>query len=509
MLLKLGNDFFEAKKGRLVPITADTKKLINAHILMLGSSGVGKSYTIRDLIAQGAAQSLPRAGGSDSVGVRFHVMDVHGDLRAANASEVIFSRQVPYGLNPLRVNPDFHFGGPETCIENFIRTVNLASQTRLGDKQESYITKLLLDVYHDFGFYESDASTWSINELDVRAVSSGSDNRIYLEVPFPEKDAASALGARFDGTKRLWYIQAERYKGDITKWKPAFKARRYPTLDDVIEYAERIYDQRLLGSDQRAVRALDAVHKKAQAWTRKLLQAVKLERYESMQAEMESDLEEARKEAIETHTQYVNSVRTGHEFDNFKKYPSTETLQSVINRLGNLKSTGLFKNSPPPFDDKLPVWRYNLKAYSAEGKKMMVFFLMQEIFDRAVQRGEQEDVVEIVILDELGVYTSAADNEGGAGIIGVIAREARKFGLALWAATQTPDNVPISLISSVGTKIILGLDEGFWDAAVRKLRIEMRLLDWIQPKRTIAVQMKEAGANKNRWWWVQLLGKED
>lgn len=134
---------------------------------------------------------------------------------------------------------------------------------------------------------------------------------------------------------------------------------------------------------------------------------------------------------------------------------------------------------------------------------MMVLFLLQDIFYRAVQRGEQSDVVEVVVLDELSTYTSSQD-ENGDGIIGIIARQARKFGLALWAADQSPANVPESLTSSVGTKIMLGLDEMYWTSAVTKLRIETKLLNWIQPQHTMAAQLKERGNTKSRWWWVQL-----
>jgi len=495
MLLTLGKDYFSSKNGGNALIQLDTAKLINGHLFIVGSSGVGKSHTIRKLIAEGSLQGKK---------VRFHVFDVHGDLAIPGASVVLFSEQAPHGLNPLRVNPDPDFGGVRKCIQNFIRTINQASTTALGVKQESVIRNLLLDVYRDFGFLQDDSSTWGINAYQGRLVSGGADNRLYLDVSISDKDRAKALGARWDPEKRLWWIHTEKYQGAITEWKPVFKGRTYPTLADVTAYAKRLHEERFLGSDQKAVRALGYLNKTAQSYQRKLLDNAKQHRYEGIDAEASDELNKAKERAIEAYSAYAVAVQTGFELENLLKYDSADVLKSVLDRLNNLNATGLFKDVPPPFDESVAVWRYKLDPLSTEEKKMLVFFMLQNIFANAVQRGEQSDVVEVVVLDEMGVYSGSQDDEGGEGIIGVISREARKFGLALWAANQSTANVPESLISSVATKIILGLDERYWKSAVDKLRIDTKLLDWVKPQSSIAVQMKEKGALKNRWWWVTL-----
>jgi hypothetical protein len=472
----------------------DTSKLINGHTLIIGSSGVGKSHTFRRMILEGN-KSAPK--------VRFHVFDVHGDLEVPGASVVQFSEQATFGLNPLRVNPSTIFGGVRKCIQAFIRTINQASTTALGVKQESVLRNLLLDVYRDFGFDEEDSSTWSLNALESRLISGGADNRLYLQVPLSDKDQVKSFGARWDGDQRLWWIHTHKYTGGITNWKPAFKERAYPTIADVTNYARRIYEERFLGSDQKAVRALGHLNKVARSMQKRALDSVKLRKLDIYDEDGETALEQAGQKVIDAVTEYVSSVRTGFELESLLKYESAEVLKSVLDRLHNLKATGIFKSAPPPFDPNAAVWRYKLNALSMEEKKMMVLFLMQDLFYQAVQQGEQTDVVATLVLDELSTYTSSQD-ESGDGIIGIVAREARKFGLALWAANQSPQNVPDSLTSSVGTKIVLGLDEMYWNSAVNKLRIETKMLGWIQPHHTMAVQLKEKGATKNRWWWVQL-----
>jgi hypothetical protein len=498
MQIKLGQNYFDAKSGKNSPVYWDSQKLINGHLLIVGSSGVGKSHTIRKMIRRALAVQ-------GATKVRFHVFDVHGDLEIPGASVVQFSESAPFGLNPLRVNDDPDFGGVRKCIQTFLRTVNQASVTALGVKQEAVIRNLLTDVYREFGFDIEDPRTWGLNAAQARLAGGGTDNRIYLEVPIAEKDEAKAFGARWDGDRKLWWIHTEKYDGGITKWKPAYKPRTYPTVKDVADYARRVHQERFLGSDQKAVLALGHLNKKAQAFQRKLLAAVRVQNLSGADAETKEMLEDARAAAIEAFTEYAESVQTGLELDSLIKYDSPDVLKSVVDRLNNLRATGIFKDTPPPFDTSKPVWRYKLNALSQEEKKMLVLFTMQDLFNKAMQRGECKDVVEVIVLDELGVYCSnAADSDGGDGIIGTVAREARKFGLALWAAHQSPASVPESLISSTATKILLGLDEMYWRSAVDKLRIESKLLEWVQAQVTMAVQMKEKGVLKNRWWWVQL-----
>lgn len=500
MQIKLGNNYFDAKNGRDAPVTWDTQRLINGHLLIVGSSGVGKSHTIRKMIRRAMK-------GMGAKQVRFHVFDVHGDLEIPGASVVTFSESAPFGLNPLRVNPDPDFGGVRKCIQNFLRTIDDSARSKIGVRQEAVISSLLIDVYREFGFDIENSQTWGLNAAQARLAGGGGDNRIYLEVPIAEKDEAKAFGARWDGEKKLWWIHTEKYVGGITKWKPAYKPRTYPTVKDVLEYAQRVHQERFLGSDQKAVLALAYLNKKAQAYQRKLLQMVRMQNWkgEDVDAEFKDALEDARKDAVEAFTQYAESVQTGFELDNLIKYDSAEEMKSVVNRFNNLLRTGIFKDRPPPFDPACAVWRYKLNALSLEEKKMLVMFTLQEIFARAVERGETKDVVEVVVLDELGTYITQGDkNENGDGIIGTICREARKFGLAFWGATQSPATVPESLLTSTATKIILGLDESFWKGAVDKLRIETKLLEWIQAQTTMAVQMKEKGQLKNKWHWVAL-----
>lgn len=258
-----------------------------------------------------------------------------------------------------------------------------------------------------------------------------------------------------------------------------------------------------MGTDQKAVAALHTLNKVAKAHHRRVLEKLRLQQRDVYDEAAEDALEVARLKFIEACTDYANAIRTGHEMENLLKYESADTLKSVINRLNSIIQSGIFKTQEPDFDPQAQVWRYNLRPLEQEQKKMMVLFLLQELFNNAVERGESAEVLDVIVLDELSLYTSSQDDKGD-GIIGVIARQARKFGLGLWAADQSPANIPEGLSSSVATRIILGLDETLWPAATTKLRVETKLLEWIQPKSTMAAQIKESGSTKTRWRWVQI-----
>lgn len=44
--------------------------------------------------------------------------------------------------------------------------------------------------------------------------------RTNLKVPFPEKDAAKKLGARWDAARKLWYVQGVDDLTPFAKWSP-------------------------------------------------------------------------------------------------------------------------------------------------------------------------------------------------------------------------------------------------------------------------------------------------
>lgn len=481
---------FKNKDRAISNVVWDSSRLINGHTLLLGMSGSGKTHTLKRMLTALQLQSEGQT--------RFHVFDVHGDIRIEGASEVMFAELTPYGLNPLRVNPDPHFGGVRKCIQNFIKTVNKAS-SQLGVKQEAVLRNILFDVYRNHGFNPDDPRSWIVDEAEARLVSDGSDNRLYLDVPFAEKDAARSLGARWDPSKTLWWVPTDQYDPSIFRWAPKTVGRTHPHLGDVLSYANRLLKLSFLGSDQTAVTNLEKFARHASALTKRKIEAARSARDHVEDPAALDALEKAKEKAIDSYVRYVNTVQTGNEFDSLIKYDSTDVLKSVVDRLESLRATGIFKGAAAPFDFDAPVWTYRLNALRPEEKKMFVLFRLQEIFAEAIQRGEQKQLRDVVVLDEAHLYV---DNDD-ANILNTLAREARKFGVAIIAANQNAD-LPDGFLSSLATKIVLGIDEMYWNQAESKMRIDKRLLAWVRSREYMAVQLKEIGNTRSDWRWVVL-----
>jgi len=486
MKINFGQDAGQKTRGQLVTVTWDSQMAVNGHLLMCGMTGAGKTFTLRKMV-----QQMRRTSDRS---LRIHVMDVHGDIEIQDASTVMFSEQTNWGMNPLRVNEDPHFGGVRKRVQGFIATINRVMR-QLGPKQEAALRNILYDIYTRHGFKQDDPSTWAVDEGASQLLSDGSDGRLYIDVPKAEKDEAKALGARWDGSLFCWFVPTEDYNGGITRWAPKTLNRTHPSISDALRMARHIYQMSFLGTGVEAITALEIANKAAGAYQRKLLESLRRGEKGFVDEKLSADLEKAKKKAVDSFAAYADVIVTGRELGDLMKYDSTDVLKSVVDRLENLNAIGIFKATPPPFDPAAQVWRYNIKALSVEERKLFVLFKLAEIFEAAVQRGEQPDICEVVILDEAHIY---ADDDPE-NIINTIAKEARKFGLALICASQSPTHFTEDFIAAVATKIILGIDEMYWRGSVSKMGLSLDQLAWIRPQSSMLIQLKTKGATKNEW----------
>lgn len=501
----------DAKKKKDHPnepadIIWDSAKLVNGHALIAGMTGSGKSWLLRKLIScwtVSQAQNVQDIIGSQAarrVKPRVHVMDIHGDMKIEGASSVMFSEQTDFGLNPLRVNSDPHFGGLRKRVQGFINTMNRV-MTRLGPKQEAALRNVLFDLYSQHGFDQEDPSTWSVDQSTAHLISDGSDNRLYIDVPRAEKDDAKALGARWEPLKTCWWIAANEYTGGITRWKPKTAGRTHPSISDALRFARRILEISFMGSDQKAITQLEIFSRQTRLYQKKVLDAMRRgQAGVDDKEEVEAELDKSAQKAIESFTEFVNSIKTGRELTDVMKYDSTDVLKSVVDRLENLNSIGVFKAAPPPFDPDASIWHYDLRALSLPERKLFVLFRLEEIFAKGVERGEQDEILDVIVIDEAHIYV----DDDPENIMNTIAKEARKFGIALVCASQSPTHYPEDFVSAVGTKIILGIDELFWKGAATKMNLPEEALKWITLQRTMMVQLKEKGQAKNDWRWTTI-----
>lgn len=439
MKIELGQDDYLLSKNQTQPIFCDFDVVVNAHMLIMGKTGMGKTTFLRRAI-----QQMRRF----SPAPRIHIMDVHGDIDIQSASSVRFSESTEYGLNPFVVSPDRHFGGVRKRTQDFIATINGARP--IGSRQEAVMRHLINDLYSANGFFADNYKSWVLE----------------------------------DGYARK-------------------RPKRYPTMDDACRFAFGKLKQLIIGSDTKSGRALEDLNKV----TTKLYRISKQHAASGAKAddELTEKAMDLRTDALRFYKDYIENLETGKELEDFIKYESKEVLKSVVERFDNLKASGIFKNQPPPFDPANPVWHYDITALREDEKRMFVEFRLQELFSAAMEKGpvrrEQEGLLrDIMIIDEAHLFFRDDQNN----IINTIAKEGRKFGLGLICASQSPTHFSEDFFSNVATKVVLGVDQMYWDNLVRKMKIEAKLMQYIRPFHVIGVQMSNKGDTRSRFTMVRV-----
>jgi len=428
--------FTHEKKN--TPARWDSTKVINGHILIVGKSGTGKTYTLRKILKQ----LLPQNEGK----LRVHIFDVHGDIDIPGASSVKFSESTPYGFNPLWINPDPDFGGVRKRIQSLIATLNRTSR-QLGTKQESCLRNILMDLYAANGFIDGQPRTWVLN----------------------------------DGVQRKY-------------------PKKNPTIEDAYRFANFKLRSMYIGANTAAVSKLEEVNKKTTALYSKQRQALRQGGVANADENLLNDIQKLKTESIERYSEYIEAIATGMEFDDLMKYDSRDVLKSLVERLENLNAIGIFKSQKPPFDNNSPIWRYDIKALSMDEKKLFVAFRLEELFYQALERGVQNTICDIIVLDEAhNFFTDDEDN-----VTNTISKEARKFGISMICASQSPTHFSDDFLTNVGTKVILGLDQSFWDKSVRQLKIDASIIESITPQKTLALQLNNKGETRSDFRLVLL-----
>jgi hypothetical protein len=377
-------------------------------------------------------------------GARFHIFDVHGDLNGLpHTSSVKFSEQNQYGYNPLAVDACLDSGGVRRQIQGFISALNRTSR-KLGSRQEAVLRAILIDLYAANGFYVDKPSSWSLD----------------------------------DGVTRRF-------------------TKKHPTLTDAARFTHAKLKALYLGADNSAAAALEQTNRKAQALVGKLKS---LGQFSPEKITADPDVQKLKEAAMASSPSAIGAIGTGRELDDLLRYDSREVLRSVVERLENLDATGIFRLETPPFDNMAAIWRYDIKALREDEQRLFVNFRLEDIFRHAIAGGVQRNIRHVVFLDEAKrFFTEEADNP-----VNLIATEGRKFGLGLMCASQSPTHFSDDFLSNVATKVVLRLDEMYWDSSAKKLKIEQAVLKHIVPRKSLAVQIKTSDSATARFVGVNL-----
>jgi hypothetical protein len=160
----------------------------NPHLLIVGGSGSGKSWTVRLL-----ARRLIELG-YDCV-----LFDFHGDLAVEGAASHAVSLDSRYGVNPLAVAPDKTGGGPDPQrIEVLERLRNTFRP--MGSLQLALLDDCLKAVYRTFGLRQEDPGSWNPHRVPHLGDLEAEIERRVAEDPGNQRARAlrTKLAAAFD-----------------------------------------------------------------------------------------------------------------------------------------------------------------------------------------------------------------------------------------------------------------------------------------------------------------------
>lgn len=458
----------------------------NAHMLVAGKSGTGKTFTLRRIVSQ---MMLPKPGREQ---VRVHVFDVHGDMRFPNESRVLFSESTHYGINPLKLSADPHFGGVRKCVQNFIEMMSDSSpRAQLGPRQVTALRNILYELFEMRGFMVSDPASWNLGSDEEEVIAE--NGRIYLDVPYDERELAKAAAKadgvvlQFDTEKRCWWCS--EYRGSLERWPTRQEGRRPPTVPDAARFIAQRLKTMISGGGTRTIRLLEEHNKKVVVWQKKLSKLATGGDPAEMEA-IQSDVRNGAAALVESFTDYVTSIETGRELETLARYESSEMLRALGDRLDTLVSTGIFKPRKPPFDPDCAIWTNDIAPLRNSEQQFFVWTRLQQILNDAMELGPvagASEVRTVIVLDEGHKFFADKDTN----ILDKIARESRKFGVALVCASQAPSDFSESFLGNVGTKILLGLDPLYHEQTVRKMRIDPNILDYVVAGKIAAIQVSD------------------
>ncbi len=147
----------------------------NPHVLILGGSGTGKTWTMRLL-----------AGELSKRGRRCLLLDFHGDLVIPGIQSYSISLDSRYGVNPLEMSMDPEGGGPDPQRFEVVEQLRNAFRP-MGGLQLVLVDACVRETYSRAGIVQADRTTWNrpaphfgqlLEEIDRRIKAEPKDTRI-------------------------------------------------------------------------------------------------------------------------------------------------------------------------------------------------------------------------------------------------------------------------------------------------------------------------------------------
>ena len=424
--------------GLDTPIFYEPHALINAHMLVSGMSGTGKSFQMMGFLSSAI-----------EAGIEIDVFDAHDEFEnLPGAAVAVFSQATGYGYNPLVLDTNPHTGGVNSQVDFFVRLIKNVTP-HFGVKQEAALRNLLIDTYAVHGIFQERPQSWHKHSI--------------LESQRQEFIVRGELGELYEC---------------------------YPTMEALKDFAKSKLLALSIGLDNKCVTTFEVLHK-----LRKRLVVLQKSYERALSKELmqdfESKIENQQCKCVDAYTEFISSPESGQEAEDILKYDSVDVLRSVLQRITLLSATGILNANEPPFGNSM-VRVHQMKSICNEQQILYVKLRLQAIFERWKKKGtvlQASPPRHIVFLEEAHNYFT----EDAGDIVNIIAKEGRKFGLGLWCASQQPTVFPESFLTNCGSTLLLGIHTAFWRRAVTMFRISEKTLRGVKPKEVMVVKFLQDG----------------
>lgn len=428
------------------PVVIDTSRLINAHMLIAGMSGTGKSYQMMSYLNACYREGIP-----------VEVFDVHEELHEVSGAHAVkFSAATRAGYNPLVPSLDIHSGGLLNQIDLFVATINRTGW-KLGPRQESALRYLLLETYQLKGMWANNPGSWHKQEC-----TEDEFDRLY--------------------SARNWQ---------------ALKSF-YPILRDVIAVANRKMRALQISADNKTASALDRLEGTATRISNIMAKAGRAAGDAEFNR-LKQQLEDEKADAIESFANFINTIQTGREIQDIKRYSDPRTIESILERLERLDQVGIYNSNPPQWRGQ-SIRVHHIGSLADDPRQLLVYTRSSQILRECMDLGKTDTLRRVIMIDEGHLYYSEdKDNP-----INRISKEGRKFGLGLVIGSQSPTHFSEDFLTNCGTIMLTGLNDTYWDMACKKLRMDRETLMSTSAQRVLALKMHRLGEAGSRFQQVNV-----
>lgn len=393
-------------------------ELNNFNGLFMGTSGSGKTYTLRNMIARVYKR-----------GTTMHIMDVKGDFGYEQFESTGLGRYVTpddfniitfsyfdggSSLNPLQVPRSAEGGGVVMTIES-VKALVKKYNPKLGGKQVGYLGEVLKAVYADFGIQHDDEATWE---------------------------------------------------------------RKAPTLQDVFEKLTVIYHCITSGLDSGSVGTIMDEIGRAK---RKNLGTIRKGEDEgddgdSIALNIADEMEkvfETLQAILKSQLSYENLKRngTGEEWEHWSK----DSVYSLRDTIGQMVESRLFTGNPSrTFAGKINL--YDMTQISPDHQQLMMGIIAARVFAMGVLGTKLSGAFDpkyashILVADE-GKHVKEI-SKSPLSPTNRLATEGRGFGLGVWIGVQQPDQVTQDFLRNVSFFFLLKTPESSSKEMIRMFNVK-------------------------------------